>query len=340
MASVLLTGGAGYIGSHTALAFLEQGIDVVVADNFCNSQPEAIRRVERLAQKEIKVYEADVCDRAAMRRIFEENPTIDAVVHFAGLKAVGESVKIPLEYYRNNIDSALVVCEMTEAFGVHKIVFSSSATVYGASTEVPLTEDSTTGCTSPYGWTKYMIEQILRDYANANKQLEATLLRYFNPVGAHPSGMIGEDPKGIPNNLMPYVCQVAVGRLAKLNVYGNDYPTSDGTGVRDYIHVVDLAQGHVAAYLKSKVGVNVYNLGTGRGSSVLEVIHAFEEAAGVKIPYEITARRPGDVAICYADPKRANEELGWRAQYDLRDMCRDGYNWQRKNPNGYLDAQN
>ena len=333
--AVLLTGGAGYIGSHTALEFLEAGVDVVVVDNFSNSSSESIKRVEKLTRKSIKLYEADVCDKNATRKIFEENK-IDAIVHFAGYKAVGESTAKPLEYYRNNINSALVVCELMKEFGVSKIVFSSSATVYGQSQNVPFKEDEPlTGCTNPYGWTKFMIEQILTDFATSDPSVSVTLLRYFNPVGAHPSGEIGEDPSGIPNNLAPYVCQVAVGKRDCLKVFGNDYETPDGTGVRDYIHVVDLAKGHVQAYFKAAPGVEVYNLGTGVGYSVLDMINAFERVNGVKIPYEIVGRRPGDVAKSYADPKKANEALGWKAVYGLDEMCRDAYNWQRKYPNGY-----
>ncbi|MBR4750248.1 MAG: UDP-glucose 4-epimerase GalE [Thermoguttaceae bacterium] len=333
--AVLLTGGAGYIGSHTALEFLEAGVDVVVVDNFCNSSPEAIKRVEKLTGKSVKLYEADVCDKEATRKIFEENK-IDAVVHFAGYKAVGESVAKPLEYYRNNLNSALVVCELMREFGVSKIVFSSSATVYGKSKNVPFEEsDEGLGCTNPYGWTKFMIEQILTDFAKSDASLSVTLLRYFNPVGAHPSGEIGEDPAGIPNNLAPYVCQVAVGKREKLNVFGNDYDTPDGTGVRDYIHVVDLARGHVQAYLKAEPGVQIFNLGTGVGYSVLDLVRAFERVNGVKIPYEIVDRRPGDVDKCYANVDRACRVLGWKAVYGLDEMCRDAYNWQRKYPNGY-----
>lgn len=336
MATVLLTGGAGYIGSHTALEFLEAGVDVVVVDNFYNSCSKSIERVEKLTGKKIKLYEADVCDKEATRKVFEENK-IDAVVHFAGYKAVGESVAKPLEYYRNNIDSALVVCELMREYGVKKIVFSSSATVYGTSQNVPLKETEPTGCTNPYGWTKLMIEQILADYAKADPTVSVTLLRYFNPVGAHPSGEIGEDPLGVPNNLAPYVCQVAVGRREKLSVFGNDYPTPDGTGVRDYIHVVDLAKGHVQAYRKADAGVHVYNLGTGHGYSVLDLVETFKRVNNVDVPYVIAPRRPGDVATCYADPTKANTVLGWKAELGLDEMCRDAYNWQRKYPNGYRD---
>jgi len=336
MASVLLTGGAGYIGSHTALEFLEVGVDVAVVDNFYNSSRKSLERVERLTGKTLAFYEADCRDADAMRKIFAQNK-FDAVIHFAGYKAVGESVSKPLEYYRNNINSALVVADMMKEFGVPKLVFSSSATVYGTSQNVPLKETEPTGCTNPYGWTKLMIEQILTDYAKANESASVTLLRYFNPVGAHPSGEIGEDPNGVPNNLAPFVCQVAVGRRPKLNVFGNDYPTPDGTGVRDYIHVVDLAKGHVAAFLKARQGVQIFNLGTGRGYSVLDLVKTFERVNGVKIPYEIVARRPGDIATCYADPTRANTTLGWFAKLGLDEMCRDAYNWQKKNPNGYSD---
>ncbi|MBQ9872942.1 MAG: UDP-glucose 4-epimerase GalE [Thermoguttaceae bacterium] len=336
MAKALLTGGAGYIGSHAALEFLEAGFDVVVVDNYYNSSPKSLERVQKLTGKTLRAYEADVCDKAATRKIFEENE-IDAIVHFAGYKAVGESVAKPIEYYRNNIDSSLVLCELMKEFGVKKFVFSSSATVYGTSQNVPLKETEPTGCASPYGWTKLMIEQILTDYAKSDPSLSVTLLRYFNPIGAHPSGEIGEDPLGIPNNLMPFVCQVAVGRREKLNVFGDDYPTPDGTGVRDYIHVVDLAKGHVQAYRKATPGVHIYNLGTGQGYSVLDLVKTFERVNGIKLPYEIVARRPGDVATCYADPTRANEILGWRAEYGLDEMCRDAYNWQRKYPNGYRD---
>lgn len=335
--AVLLTGGAGYIGSHTAVEFLENGIDVAVVDNFSNSSPKAIERVEKLTGKKVALYEADVCDKEKMREIFKASE-FDAIIHFAGYKAVGESVAKPIAYYRNNIDSALVLCELMTEFKVPGIVFSSSATVYGVPETVPLVETMPTGnCTNPYGWTKYMIEQILIDFARANDFAKVTLLRYFNPVGAHPSGEIGEDPLGIPNNLSPYVCQVAVGRRPFLSVFGNDYPTPDGTGVRDYIHVVDLARGHVAAieYMQSHRGESVFNLGTGVGYSVLDMVKAFERVTGRKIPYEIVARRPGDIATVYASPDKSAELLGWKAQYDLDDMCRDTWKWQSENPMGY-----
>ena len=336
MSTVLLTGGAGYIGSHTALEFLNAGLDLVVVDNFSNSSPKSLERVEKLTGKKIVVREADVCDKNAIRPLFEEF-SFDAVIHFAGFKAVGESVAEPLKYYRNNLDSALTLCELMSEFSVRKFVFSSSATVYGTSQNVPLKESEPTGCTNPYGWTKLMIEQILTDFAKANPLVSVTILRYFNPVGAHPSGEIGEDPLGIPNNLAPFVCQVAVGRRPKLSVFGNDDPTPDGTGVRDYIHVVDLAKGHLAAYRKASAGVAIYNLGTGRGYSVLDLVKTFERVNGVKIPYEIAPRRPGDIATCYADPSYANQELGWFAELGIDEMCRDAYRWQMKNPNGFRE---
>ena len=334
---ILLTGGAGFIATHTCVELMAAGHDVVVVDNYVNSQPEALRRVEEIAGRPVKAYEADVCDRAAMDKIFSEN-RFDAVIHFAGLKAVGESVHKPLEYYRNNLDSTLTLCETMRRHGCKRIVFSSSATVYGVPDEVPLREDMfCKGCTNPYGWTKYMIEKILQGIVTADPEWSVVLLRYFNPIGAHESGRMGENPNGIPNNLMPYITQVASGKLQQLRVFGNDYPTPDGTGVRDYIHVVDLAKGHVAAiqYLMTHTGEGVFNLGTGHGYSVLDMVHAFEEANGVKVPYEVTARRPGDLATCYADPAKSLAVLGWKAEKDLVDMCRDTWNWQKQNPNGY-----
>lgn len=334
---ILLTGGAGFIATHTCVELMAAGHDVVVVDNYVNSQPEALRRVEEIAGRPVKAYEADVCDRAAMDKIFSEN-RFDAVIHFAGLKAVGESVHKPLEYYRNNLDSTLTLCETMRRHGCKRIVFSSSATVYGVPDEVPLREDMfCKGCTNPYGWTKYMSEQILSDTAKADGEWTVMLLRYFNPVGAHPSGLIGEDPRGIPNNLMPYIAQTAAGRREYLSVFGNDYPTPDGTGVRDYLHVVDLARGHVAAmdYMAERTGVFVFNLGTGHGYSVLDMVHAFEKATGKKVPYKIAPRRAGDVAEVYCDPGKAERELGWKAEHSLEDMCRDSWNWQSKNPNGF-----
>ncbi|MBQ3485267.1 MAG: UDP-glucose 4-epimerase GalE [Clostridia bacterium] len=335
--NILLTGGAGFIATHTCVELCAAGHDVVIVDNYVNSNPEAIRRVEELVGHPVKAYEADVCDPEAMDRIFGEN-RIDVVVHFAGLKAVGESVQIPLRYYRNNLDSTLTLCETMAKHGCKKLVFSSSATVYGVPDEVPLREDMfCKGCTNPYGWTKYMIEKILQGVVTADPEWSVVLLRYFNPVGAHISGKIGEDPKGIPNNLMPYISQVAIGRREKLGVFGNDYPTHDGTGVRDYIHVVDLARGHVAAidYVMAHQGTEVFNLGTGTGYSVLDMVHAFEEANGVAVPYEIQARRPGDLATCYANPVKSAEELHWQATHTLVDMCRDSFRWQSQNPMGY-----
>lgn len=334
--NILLTGGAGFIGSHTAVELLNAGHDVVVVDNLYNSSEKVIDRVEELTGKKVKFYNADACDFAAMDRVLNEN-TVDAVIHFAAYKAVGESVAKPLEYYRNNLDCTLAVCEAMKKHGVKRFIFSSSATVYGIPDHMPLDETMPTSCTNPYGWTKYMIEQILRDVNVAYPDMSCVLLRYFNPVGAHKSGRIGEDPTGIPNNLMPYISQVAVGKLKQLSVFGNDYPTHDGTGVRDYIHVVDLAKGHVCAieYAAKHTGAEVINLGTGVGYSVLDMVKAFEKATGKAVPYVIAPRRAGDVAECYSDPAKAKELLGWTAQYGLEDMCKDSWKWQSENPNGY-----
>ena len=335
--NVLLAGGAGYIGSHTCVELINAGHDVVIADNFSNSCPVAVERVEELTGRKIPLYEADVCDRDAVEKIFSENK-IDAVIHFAGLKAVGESCEKPVEYYRNNIDSTLTLLEVMKKHGVNNFIFSSSATVYGTPETVPLVETMPKGSpTNPYGWTKFMMEQILTDTANANPDMSVVLLRYFNPIGAHESGRIGEDPNGIPNNLMPYITQVAAGRLKCLGVFGNDYPTHDGTGVRDYIHVVDLAKGHVKALKKLAPGsgVNIYNLGTGKGYSVLDVLHAFEKACGKTLPYEIKPRRAGDIATCYCDASKAERELGWKAEFGIDRMCVDSWRWQSNNPNGY-----
>ncbi|MBQ8002363.1 MAG: UDP-glucose 4-epimerase GalE [Clostridia bacterium] len=332
---VLLTGGAGYIGSHTCIELLAAGHEAVIVDNYSNSKPEALNRIKEISGKDFQFYEADCCDKEALRKIFTENK-IDAVIHFAGLKAVGESVRIPISYYRNNIDSSLALLEVMEEVGCNKIVFSSSATVYGVPKQVPLVEGMDTGCTNPYGWTKYMIEQILTDASVANKDLSVVLLRYFNPIGAHESGRIGEDPNGIPNNLMPFITQVAVGKLPELSVFGDDYPTHDGTGVRDYIHVVDLAKGHVKAieYADKNTGTEIFNLGTGIGYSVLDVVHAFEKANDLTVKYVVKERRPGDVAECYANASKALEKLGWKAEKNLEDMCRDSWNWQKNNPKG------
>ena len=339
--SILVSGGAGYIGSHTCVELLNAGYDIVVADNYYNSCPEALKRVREITGKDFKFVEADMTDHAAVEKVFAENPGIDCVIQFAAYKAVGESVSKPLEYYRNNLDTTLTLCECMRRYGVKRIVFSSSATVYGLCDEVPFREDMRSmGCTNPYGWTKYMIEQILKDVAFANPDWSVALLRYFNPIGAHESGLIGEDPVGIPNNLMPYITQVASGRLKQLSVFGNDYDTPDGTGVRDYIHVVDLAKGHVAAvnYLADHQGCEIINLGTGVGYSVLDMVKAFEKANGIQIPYRIAPRRPGDIATCYADPTKARELLHWMAEKTLEDMCRDSWRWQKNNPNGYRDA--
>lgn len=335
--AVLLAGGAGFIGSHTAVELLDAESEVIIADNFCNSSQKVIGRIEEISGKKVKVYEVDVQDAAALDQIFAENE-IEAVIHFAGLKAVGESVKIPLKYYRNNLDSTLSLLEAMEKHKVYNFIFSSSATVYGMPKKMPLTEDMPTGgCTNPYGKTKYMIEEILKDTAAAYPKFSIVLLRYFNPIGAHASGRIGEMPNGVPNNLMPYITQVAIGKLKQLSVYGNDYSTPDGTGVRDYIHVVDLAKGHVAAldYCAERQGVEVFNLGTGVGYSVLDMVSAFSKVNQIDIPYKIVGRRDGDIAQCYADASKAQEILGWSAELTLSDMCRDSWNWQKKNPNGY-----
>ena len=334
--TILVTGGAGYIGSHTAVELLEAGHDVVVADNLCNASEESVARVEQIAGKKVRFYKADVRDAAALEQSFAEN-AIDWVIHFAGLKAVGESVAKPLEYYDNNLGSTLTLLEVMRKRRVKKIVFSSSATVYGTPEKLPLDENCRTGgTTNPYGTSKYMQEQILRDLYVSDPGWTIALLRYFNPVGAHASGLIGEDPKGIPNNLTPYIAKVAIGELPEIGVFGDDYPTPDGTGVRDYIHVVDLAKGHVAAiHALEEPGVYTYNLGTGIGYSVLDVIHAFERACGRKLPYTVKPRRAGDIAACYADAGKAKRELHWQAQRGLDDMCASLWNWQSKNPNGY-----
>ena len=337
--NVLLAGGAGYIGSHTAVELLNSGHDVVIADNYSNSCPEAVRRVEELTGKQVQAYEADVRDHEAVRKIFAENK-IDCVIHFAGLKAVGESVEKPVMYYRNNIDTTLTLLECMAEAGVKQIVFSSSATIYGEENEPPYTEEMPRGtCSNPYGWTKAMMEQILEDAAFADPELSVILLRYFNPIGAHASGRIGEDPQGIPNNLMPYVSQVAVGRRDHLTVFGDDYPTPDGTGLRDYIHVVDLAIGHVKAveYAASHKGTEIFNLGTGTPYSVLEIVNTFRETNQIDVPYEIGPRRAGDLPSSYADAKKAEAILGWRAERNLADMCRDTWKWQSNNPMGYRE---
>jgi UDP-glucose 4-epimerase len=337
MSRVLVTGGAGYIGSHTCIELMAAGHQVVVVDNLCNSKRESLTRVERIAGQALQAFvQADVRDRDAMRAVFAAHD-IDAVIHFAGLKAVGESVAKPLEYYDNNVSGTVALCEVMAEAGVKTLAFSSSATVYGDPASVPIREDFPTGPTNPYGRSKWMVEHLLQDLVVADPSWRIALLRYFNPVGAHESGLIGEDPNGLPNNLMPFVSQVAVGKLAELRVFGGDWPTPDGTGVRDYIHVLDLAQGHVRAidYLAEHTGLLTVNLGTGRGYSVLEVVRAFEQASGRAVPYRIVDRRPGDIAQCYADPAHANRLLGWVARRDLAQMCADAWNWQRSNPQGY-----
>lgn len=336
--AILVTGGAGYIGSHTVLELLNSGNDVVIIDNLCNSSRESLRRVEALTGRSVTFYEADVCDRSALQTIFAQH-AIDAVIHFAGLKAVGESTQIPLKYYQNNIAATLVLCEEMERAGVFRLVFSSSATVYGDPHTVPIQEHFPTSATNPYGRSKLMVEEMLRDIVAADPRWSVVLLRYFNPVGAHISGQIGEDPNGIPNNLLPYIAQVAIGRLKQLSVFGNDYPTPDGTGVRDYIHVVDLSLGHLKAlqYIADRHGVFTFNLGTGQGYSVLEMVKAFEQASGRAVPYQVVARRPGDIAVCYAEPDLAAQALGWRAERGLPEMMADTWRWQSQNPNGYKD---
>ena len=333
---VLVTGGAGYIGSHTCIELLDHGHEVIVIDNLSNSHPRSLERVQSITQKEIVFYERDLLDKEALNQIFQTH-AIDAVIHFAGYKAVGESVEQPLMYYQNNIQSTLILCETMQRHGVDHLVFSSSATVYGMDTKSPIPENAPLSATNPYGRTKLFIEEILRDWALTIPESSITLLRYFNPVGAHSSGLIGEDPQGIPNNLMPYVTQVASGRRAILSVFGNDYDTLDGTGVRDYIHVVDLALGHVKALEHSfkSTGCNAYNLGTGNGTSVLQLVKAFEQATGQNVPYQITDRRPGDVATCFANPEKAKLELSWEATRDIVQMCKDSWNWQAKHPMGY-----
>ncbi|MEG1834644.1 MAG: UDP-glucose 4-epimerase GalE [Oscillospiraceae bacterium] len=336
--AILVTGGAGFIGSHTTVELLAAGYEIVIVDNFYNSSPESLKRIKELSGKDFKFYECDIRDKEGMQKPFKENK-IDAVIHFAGLKSVGESCRKPLEYYDNNIGGTLVLCEVMRENGCKKIVFSSSATVYGMNNVSPLNETMKTGgTTNPYGTTKYMIEMILEDLYKSDNEWDITLLRYFNPIGAHKSGKIGENPNGIPNNLMPYVTQVAIGKLPCLSIFGNDYDTPDGTGVRDYIHVVDLADGHVKAVkhiLSGNRGVSIFNLGTGKGYSVLDIVNAFEKASGVKINYKISPRRSGDIATCYSDPTKAKEVLGWEAQRGIEEMCEDSWRWQSQNPNGF-----
>lgn len=335
--NILLSGGAGYIGTHTIIELYNAGHEVVVVDNFYNAQPEALRRVARITGREVVFVEADIRDRKALDKVFTDH-RIDAVINFAGLKAVGESVAKPLEYYENNMNGVFVLLDVMRGHGCKNIIFSSSATVYGDPAVIPITEDCPKGqCTNPYGWTKSMLEQVLTDVQKADTAWNVVLLRYFNPIGAHRSGLIGENPNGIPNNLMPYITQTAIGMRKELGIFGNDYDTPDGTGVRDYIHVVDLAKGHVCALkaIEENKGLAIYNLGTGHGYSVLDTVKAFEKVNGLKVPYVFMPRRPGDIATCYCNPARAKAELGWEAQYDLEDMCRDSWNFQKNNPNGY-----
>ena len=340
--AILVSGGAGYIGSHTCVELLAAGYDIVVADNYYNSCPEALARVKKIAGKDFRFVEADMTDKDAVEKIFAENEDIDCVIQFAAYKAVGESVSKPIEYYSNNLACTLNILDVMRRHNCHNIIFSSSATVYGDPASVPIREDFPVGATTnPYGTTKVFTERILTDCCKADPELNVALLRYFNPIGAHPSGLIGEDPNGIPNNLVPYIAKVAVGKLEKVHVFGNDYPTPDGTGVRDYIHVVDLARGHVAAIkkLEQKPGLFICNLGTGHGYSVLDVINAFSKACGKEIPYVIDPRRPGDIAECWCDPSKAKRELGWEAQYGIEEMCAHSWNWQSHNPDGYKTAE-
>ena len=337
--TILVTGGAGYIGSHTCVELLENGHDVIVLDNLVNSSEKSLERVKEITGKSVKFYKGDILDRDFLNKLFDTEK-IDGVIHFAGLKAVGESVHKPWEYYNNNISGTLTLIDVMRKHNVKNIIFSSSATVYGDPAEIPITEKCPKGqCTNPYGWTKSMLEQILTDVQFADNEWNVVLLRYFNPIGAHPSGLMGENPNGIPNNLMPYITQVAVGKLDHLTIFGNDYDTKDGTCIRDYIHVVDLAKGHVCALkkLEKGSGLSIYNLGTGTGYSVLDIVNNFEKANNLKIKYEIGKRREGDIPVCYSDASKAEKELGWKAEFGIEEMCRDSWNWQRKNPNGYED---
>ncbi|MCY9664522.1 UDP-glucose 4-epimerase GalE [Paenibacillus alginolyticus] len=338
--AVLVTGGAGYVGSHTCLELLNAGYEIVVVDNLCNSSSESLRRVNEVTGKDFKFYQIDLLDRQSLEDVFKQNK-IEAVVHFAGLKAVGESVRLPLRYYHNNITGTLVLCELMQEYAVKRMIFSSSATVYGMSESVPISEKSPLGATNAYGRTKLIIEEIMQDVYVSDPNWSIAILRYFNPIGAHSSGRLGEDPNGIPNNLMPFITQVAVGGLKELQIYGNDYPTLDGTGVRDYIHVEDLARGHLKALEKvmATTGVEAYNLGTGRGYSVIEMVSAFERVTGRRIPYKMTDRRPGDIGICYSDPTKAERELGWIAEKGIEEMCRDAWRWQSNNPCGYIEEE-
>ncbi|MED3939498.1 UDP-glucose 4-epimerase GalE [Priestia megaterium] len=338
--AILVTGGAGYIGSHTCVELLNEGHEIIVVDNFSNSKLESLKRVSEITRKLFKIYNVDLLNQKELEGVFSENK-IEAVIHFAGLKAVGESVSIPLWYYHNNLTGTFILCELMKKYGVKNLVFSSSATVYGSTNQVPISEDTPIGAVNPYGRTKQMIEEILRDLYISDQTWSIALLRYFNPIGAHESGLIGEDPNGTPNNLMPYISQVAVGKLQSLNVFGSDYSTKDGTGVRDYIHVVDLAKGHLKALEKVQFskGVDAYNLGTGKGYSVLEMVKAFEIASGKKVSYTITSRRPGDAAICFANASKAKNELGWVAAKGIHEMCEDTWRWQKNNPNGYEEEQ-